>query len=96
MYSQQVELVSTAKESIGSFQNEHAALYLLSLDIQLDCKCVAAQRLTLMHMLEHHIMWHQKSGTTSRTTIRGTYNYGLVDSFFHLFFNNKGEKNINT
>lgn len=33
--------------------------------------CVAAQSPTLMRMLGRHIMWLQKSGTTSHTTIRG-------------------------
>lgn len=33
--------------------------------------CVAAQSPTRMHMLGRRIMWLQKSGTTSHTTIRG-------------------------
>lgn len=39
------------------------------------CKCAAAQRPTLIHMSGHHTMWLQKSGTTSRTTIRGMFSY---------------------
>lgn len=45
--------------------------YALTLTIFI-CDCVAARRLTLMHTLGRRIMWLQKFGTTSHTTIRGS------------------------
>lgn len=84
-----VLLVSWTGE-IVSFETD--AKFLLFFPLSLNCKFAAAQRRTLMHMLGHRFMWHQKSGTTSRTTIRGVW-YKIIFRFWGDE-NNKCSKKI--
>lgn len=56
---------------LNKYENGEADIYCLVTALMLTCYSVAVLNPTLMLMLERHIMWLQKSGTTNRTTTRG-------------------------